>query len=166
MSVNDYGFELMSALAVNWQPLIDAQLFGAENLLSDVLASLNSSELAQRRFREIARISGLVFQGFPGAPKSAKQVQASSGLFFEVFRKYDPSNLLLQQAEQEVLQQELDIERLAQVLARMRSAQRDVVILERPSPMCLPLMVERLREELSTEALAQRLARLIDQDCL
>ena len=44
--------------------------------MHDVLASLNARELAQRRFREIARVSGLVFQGYPGAHKSARQLQA------------------------------------------------------------------------------------------
>ena len=85
-------------------------LFDAAELLHDVLASLNSSELAQRRFREIARVAGLVFTGYPGAPKSTRQLQASSSsLFYEVFRKYDPGNRLLGQAEAEVLAQELDI---------------------------------------------------------
>jgi ATP-dependent Lhr-like helicase len=85
-----------------------------------VLASLNSSELARRRFREIARVSGLISQGFPGQPKSTRQLQASSGLFYEVFRKYDEGNMLLDQAENEVLSQELDIRRLKEVLRRMR----------------------------------------------
>ena len=77
-----------------------------------MLASLNSSELARRRFREIARVAGLISQGFPGQPKSTRQLQASSSLFYEVFRKYDDGNMLLSQAESEVLSQELDIRRL------------------------------------------------------
>ena len=84
-----------------------------------MLHSLNSGELAQRRFREIARVAGLVFTGYPGAPKSTKQLQASSSLFFEVFRKYDAGNLLLTQAQTEVLSQELDIDRLRATLQRM-----------------------------------------------
>ena len=77
-----------------------------------MLASLNASELARRRFREIARVSGLIFQGYPGEKRSNKQLQASSSLFFEVFQKYDPANRLLAQAEQELLAQELEIGRL------------------------------------------------------
>jgi ATP-dependent Lhr-like helicase len=88
-------------------------------LLHEVLASLNAGELAQRRFREIARVSGLIFQGYPGEKRSSKQLQASSSLFWEVFRKYDPANRLLQQAEQELLAQELEIGRLRASLARM-----------------------------------------------
>jgi ATP-dependent helicase Lhr and Lhr-like helicase len=96
-------------------------------LLEDVLASLNASELAARRFREIARVSGLVFQGYPGAPKSTRQLQASSGLFYEVFRKYDAGNRLLAQAEREVLEAELDIARLRESLARMRGQERSSI---------------------------------------
>jgi ATP-dependent helicase Lhr and Lhr-like helicase len=161
LSVNDYGFELLSATAFDVSRLQDQSLFSSKDLLADVLASLNSSELAQRRFREIARISGLIFTGFPGAAKSNKQVQASSGLFFEVFKKYDEQNLLLVQAQQEVLSQELDIAQLQASLQTMQSRRLEWVHLSHPSPFCLPLMVERLREKLSNEKLADRLDRIL-----
>ncbi|HEX6721173.1 MAG TPA: ligase-associated DNA damage response DEXH box helicase, partial [Burkholderiaceae bacterium] len=161
MSVNDYGFELLAARELDVQPLLDRQVFDDAELLHDVLASLNSSELAQRRFREIARVSGLVFTGYPGAPKSTKQLQASSSLFYEVFRKYDPDNKLLGQAEAEVLAQELDLRRLRASLKRMRAQAIEAVTLRAPSPFALALMVERFREQLSTEKLADRLARLL-----
>ena len=139
----------------------DRSVFGTGNLLHDVLASLNSTELAQRRFREIARVAGLVFSGYPGQPKSAKQLQASSGLFFEVFRKYDKGNLLLGQAESEVLSQELEISRLATTLTRMLEKELWLADLKHPSPMSLPLMVERFREKLTTEQLSTRLDRIL-----
>lgn len=161
LSVNDHGFELLSAEPVDLAALLDGRLFAAEHLLDDVLASLNSSELAQRRFREIARVSGLVFSGYPGAPKSMRQLQASSGLFYEVFRKYDAGNLLLTQAQAEVLSQELDIERLSATLQRLAQRRLDFVELKAPSPFSLPLMVERLREKLSNEKLADRLERIV-----
>ncbi len=161
MSVNDYGFELVSAEEFDLAPVSARKVFTTAKLLGDVLASLNSSELAQRRFREIARVAGLVFTGYPGQPKSARQLQASSGLFFEVFRKYDKGNLLLGQAEQEVLSQELDIGRLQAALKSMGKKKLDMVELAHPSPMSLPLMVERFREKLSTEQLSTRLDRII-----
>ena len=129
--------------------------------MADVLASLNQGELAQRRFREIARVAGLVFSGYPGAPKSTRQLQASSSLFYEVFRKYDPGNRLLGQADAEVLAQELDLRRLSASLARIRDQRVDAVVLRAPSPFALALMVERFREQLSTEKLADRLARIV-----
>jgi ATP-dependent helicase Lhr and Lhr-like helicase len=161
MSVNDYGFELVSAEPFDLAPVEDRAVFSTDNLLQDVLASLNSTELAQRRFREIARVAGLVFSGYPGQPKSARQLQASSSLFFEVFRKYDQGNLLLGQAENEVLSQELEISRLRSTLTRMLRKTLQLVHLKHPSPMSLPLMVERFREQLTTEQLSSRLDRII-----
>lgn len=161
LSVNDYGLELLSSEPADLARLLDRSLFTTDDLLAHVMDSLNAGEMAQRRFREIARIAGLVFSGYPGAPNSLRQLQASSGLFFEVFRKYDPGNLLLGQAEREVLSQELDIGRLRTALQDMATHKLHCVALERPSPMSLPLMVERLRERLSTEQLSARLDRLL-----
>jgi ATP-dependent helicase Lhr and Lhr-like helicase len=163
MSVNDYGFELLSANPIDWSLLIDKTILSSDNLLEDTLLSLNASELAKRRFREIARISGLVFQGFPGAPRSMKQLQASSSLFFEVFRKHDANNLLLSQAEREVLEQELELRRLDQTLSSMRARTLVLKDVERPTPFAFPLMVERFRETVSTERLPDRIARMVAQ---
>ena len=135
----------------------------AAMLLDEVLASLNASELAQRRFREIARVSGLVFQGYPGEKRSNKQLQASSSLFYEVFRKYDPGNQLLLQARTELLAEELDIARLQDSLTRMAGQQLVIKTVARPTPFSFPLMVERLREKLSNESMADRIARMVQQ---
>jgi ATP-dependent Lhr-like helicase len=164
ISVNDYGFELLAAEPLDLAGL-DAPgggaLLAGEDLLHDVLGSLNARELAQRRFREIARIAGLVFTGYPGAPKALRQIQASSSLFYEVFRKYDAGNRLLAQSETEVLGQELEIARMAATLERLRGKQLERVELKVPSPFALPLMVERFREQLSNEKLAERLDRIL-----
>jgi ATP-dependent Lhr-like helicase len=165
MAVNDYGFELLSAEPVDWSKELSALINGAQAamLLDEVLASLNASELAQRRFREIARISGLVSQGYPGEKRSNKQLQASSSLFYEVFRKYDAGNLLLAQAKTELLAQELDITRLQQSLAHMATQTLVIKPLKQPTPFSFPLMVERLREKLSNESMADRIARMVQQ---
>jgi ATP-dependent Lhr-like helicase len=161
ISVNDYGFELVSVEEVDLEPVTSKAVFSTEHLLHDVLASLNSTELAQRRFREIARVAGLIFTGYPGQAKSTKQLQASSGLFFEVFRKYDPANMLLTQAQKEVLSQELEITRLTATLDKIAARELDLVEIRHPSPMSLPLMVERFREQLTTEQLSVRLDRIL-----
>ncbi|MDB5744455.1 MAG: ligase-associated damage response box helicase [Polaromonas sp.] len=178
IAVNDYGFELLSATDVDWPALlpdvlkpghdVPAQAALADRdertaLLHEVLASLNASELAQRRFREIARVSGLIFQGYPGEKRSNKQLQASSSLFYEVFKKYDPANRLLLQAEQELLSQELEIGRLQNSLARMNGQRLQLQVLARPTPFSFPLMVERFREQLSNESVADRIARMVAQ---
>jgi ATP-dependent Lhr-like helicase len=161
LSVNDLGLEIVGARPVALERADTKRLFSTRDLLPDVLASLNSGELAQRRFREIARVAGLVFGGYPGAPKSMRQLQASSALFFEVFRKYDAGNRLLAQADAEVLAQELDLQHLKTTLDHLDRLDMDLIDLRAPSPLCLPLMVERLREQLSTEKLDARLARLL-----
>lgn len=163
ISMNDYGFELLSAIPIDVSAAVRMDLLAEDNLLEDVLQSLNSGELAQRRFREIARVSGLVFSGYPGAPRSTRQLQASSSLFYEVFRKYDAGNALLAQAEREVLSQELDLQRLRATLRAMRAKSLRLVELQRPSPFSFPLLVERLREKLSTEKLGDRVARLLKE---
>jgi ATP-dependent Lhr-like helicase len=164
ISVNDHGFELLAAReppAEAWAALVDGSVFATGGLLEDVLASLNSGELAQRRFREIARVAGLVSNGYPGSPRSQKQLQASSSLFFDVFRKYDPGNRLLAQAEREVLSQELELQRLEAALRCLGAQRLQWAELRAPSPFALPLMVERFRERLSTEQLKDRLDRLV-----
>jgi ATP-dependent Lhr-like helicase len=163
IAVNDYGFELMTVADIPWTAAFrpDRGLLAEEGLLEDTLASLNAGELAARRFREIARVSGLIFQGFPGQPKSTRQLQASSGLIYEVFRKYDAGNLLLGQADREVLEQELDLGRLRAALARMRGQKKLLRALSRPTPFSFPLLVERLREQLTTEKLADRIERMV-----
>lgn len=171
IAVNDYGLELLSAKPLDWPALLPHLIGeathstvgeGLEGGLEDeVLASLNATEMARRRFREIARIAGLIFQSHPGEQRSSRQLQASSSLYYDVFAQYDPDNLLLAQARAELLVQELDMARLAQTLQRMKGQQLSVHTLERPTPFALPLMVERFRERLSTESLGDRLERMV-----
>lgn len=161
LSVNDYGFEMLCAPPLDVPALLTPALFSTEQLAQDLTESLNAGQLAQRRFREIARIAGLVFQGYPGAKKSAKQVQASSGLFFDVFQQYDPHNQLLEQARSEVLRHELDFEQLTTTLDRVSLLPLMLKTIERPTPFAFPLMVQRLRERLSSEKLSDRVARMV-----
>lgn len=164
IAVTDYGFELLSATDIDWPALLPDLLRAPSDdtaLLHEILQSLNASELAQRRFREIARVSGLIFQSHPGERRSSRQLQASSSLFWEVFRKYDPGNRLLAQAEAELLAQELEIGRLRQALHRMARQTLVLKALARATPFAFPLMVERLREKLSNESVADRIARML-----
>jgi ATP-dependent Lhr-like helicase len=181
IAVNDYGLELLAPQELDWPALlgreqsreqmpeqIQAQwpgaqvgLFSTGHLLEDVLASLNAAELSQRRFREIARISGLVFQGYPGQPKSARQLQASSSLFFAVFSQHDAGNLLLTQAQREVLEQELELGRLRATLLELQARSVHFHAIKRATPFGFALMVERFREKLSTEKLSDRVARMV-----
>lgn len=162
LAFNDYGFELLSAEPVDdIEAFLTDRLFSTENLIDDVLASLNAGEMAKRQFREIARISGLISTRYPGGQKTARQLQASSSLMYDVLQNYDPDNLLLVQAQREVLQRQLESTRLHQALLRL---QRSAIVLKptkRPTPFAFPLLVERLRQTLSSETLEDRVRKML-----
>jgi ATP-dependent helicase Lhr and Lhr-like helicase len=160
---NDYGFELLSPEPAPIEEALETGLFSSAHLLHDITQSLNAAELARRQFREIARVAGLVFQGFPGQSKSMKQVQASSGLLYDVFAKYDPDNLLLRQAEREVLERQLEASRIGTTLRRLESSTVRLIDVERPTPLAFPLLVDRSRARLSTERLSDRVRRMTAQ---
>lgn len=163
LSVNDYGLELLSSARLDALSEVDwRELLSPDRLLDDVLAALNASELARRQFRDIARISGLVFQGYPGRSKTDRQLQASTGLLYDTLQRYDPEHRLLDQARREVLEEQLDIRRLRQVLERAAEQQLRVMSLERFSPLGFPLWVERQRSRLSTEDWRQRVQRMLE----
>jgi ATP-dependent helicase Lhr and Lhr-like helicase len=105
-------------------------------------------------------VAGLIFQGFPGAPRSTKQLQVSSALLFEVFQNHDPDNQLLAQARDESLRQELDLDRIRTALTRMHTLPHIITAPARFTPFSFPLMAERLRDTVSTESLSQRLQKL------
>ena len=160
LAFTDYGFELVSRSRFELLPLLKAGLLSTENLLPDMLASLNAAELSKRQFREIARVAGLVFQGYPGQPKTNRQVQATSGLIWEVFARWDPANPLLGQAEREVLERQLEFSRLAAALRRMAATPVLLRQTHKPSPFAFPIMVGRFREKLTSEKLADRVRRM------
>ena len=161
LAANDYGLELLSAEPAPLDQAIEAGLLSPEHLLHDIPASLNAAELARRQFREIARIAGLVFQGYPGAAKAAKQVQASSELIYDVFARYDPDNLLLFQAHREVMERQLEQSRLAGALQRIGAGRLSVVEVERPTPLAFGLLVDRAREQVTSEKIADRIRRMV-----
>ena len=160
---NDYGFEMLCPEDFPFERHLTRELFTRENLAADALDSVNSAELARLQFREIARVSGLVFQGYPGARTRAagKHLQASSGLIFDVLREFDPEHLLLAQARREVLDNQFEQGRLAAALDRIANSRIRIVRLEKPSPLALPLIIERLNAQtMSSEDVETRLARM------
>lgn len=164
LSFNDYGFELLAPDAV---PVDAGQLrdwLCPEGLAEDLVEALNVSEIARRRFRDIARVAGLVFQGYPGSGKSARQLQASSGLIFDVLVKYDADNRLVSQARREVLAQQLETTRLARTLADIQGRNVILVNTERMTPLAFPLWAERLQSQIiSSEDWRTRVMRAADR---
>ena len=160
MSSNDWGFELLSPEEAPLELALANGLLSPDNLVDDIPASLNAAEMAKRQFREIARVAGLVFPGFPRAGKTARQLQASSGLFYDVFQRYEPDNLLLAQAHREVLERQLERSRLGFTLQRLSTS---TVLLKDPrrfSPLSFPLLVDRTRNKVSSEKLIDRIRRM------
>jgi ATP-dependent Lhr-like helicase len=163
IAMNDYGFELLSDQPI---PVDDSnvyELFSSENLIEDIQRSVNSTEMAKRKFRDIAVIGGLIFQGFPGEYKKARHLQASAGLLFNVFNEYDADNVLIRQAYQEVFDQQMQEARLREMLHRVQGSRIVLTFPERLTPFCFPIKVDSLRETLTSEKLADRVRRMQEQ---
>lgn len=160
LSVNDYGFELLSPDPAPLENALAEGLFSETRLVEDILASINAAELAKRQFREIARIAGLTPEGVGRGRKSARQLLVSSSLLYNVFERYEPSNRLFLQATREVLENQLEESRLRSTLSALRSKDLLFAELPSPSPLAYPLFVERLRQQLSSEKLSDRIRRM------
>jgi ATP-dependent Lhr-like helicase len=160
LAYNDYGFELLSDQEVNIDQVLDNNLFTTEFVHSDLQTSLNATEMARRKFRDIAVISGLVFTGMPGKPTKTKHLQSSSQLLFEVFKDYEPDNLLLQQAYIETFEHQLEEGRLLQAMERIASQEIVWKQCKKPTPFSFPIITDRLREKLSSESLAEQIKKM------
>lgn len=158
---NDYGFELLSDEPLDVDELNNLNLFTTEGLMDDLQSGVNAAEMAKRRFRDIAVIAGLSFQGFPGKRQGVKHLQSHSGLLFEVFRDFDPDNLLLRQAYDELLDQQMEWNRLRIVLERMHQKTLLIRRVAHPTPFAFPLVVDRLRDRMSSEQLEDRIRKMM-----
>ncbi len=161
ISMNDYGFELLSDQGIAIEEALELDLFSEENLYQDINESLNMTEMAQRKFRDIATIAGLVFQGYPGKNIKARHLQASSGILYRAFKEYDASNLLLKQSMEEVMTLQLDQSRLMEAIRRINK--QKIVLKEtiKPSPFAFPILVDMLRREsLSSEDVTDRIIKM------
>ena len=160
IAMNDYGFELLSDQEIPIDDDIAQQLFSVENLSEDIAGSINTTEMARRKFRDIAGIAGLVFQGYPGKQVKARHLQANSGLFFNVFRDYEKDNLLLRQAYEEVYDFQLEIVRMRHAFERI--SQHNIIIRhpKQLTPFAFPIFAEVFREKFSNESLEDRMNKI------
>ena len=163
IAMNDYGFELLSDQPIPIDEAIETNVLGAENLYNDIQASINSTEMTRRKFRDIAAISGLVFKGYPGKPVKDRHLQSTSQLFFNVFHEYDAHNLLSRQAFEEVMDFQLEEARMRRALERIAGQKIVITRPEKPTPFAFPIMVDRLREKLTSEKLEDRIKRMAIQ---
>ena len=164
ISCNDYGFELLSDEPLILDDVVSLNLLSINDLMSDLQSGVNAAEMARRRFRDIAVIAGLAFQGFPGQHQGVKHLQSHSGLIFEVFREFDPENLLFRQAYDELIDQQMEWKRLKAVLDRLQNRVVKPSFPAHPTPFSFPLVVDRLREKLSSEQLEHRIKKMLAND--
>lgn len=164
ISMNDYGFELLSDQPIPLDDSNVSELFSADNLLNDIQKSINSAEMAKRKFRDIAVIGGLIFQGNPGEKIKAKHLQSSAALLFKVFEEYDPNNILLRQAYNEVMSQQMDEVRLRLALDRISKSKITLQFPIKLTPLSFPIIVDGLnRNSLSSEKIEDRIKKMQEQ---
>ena len=160
IAVNDYGLELLSDIPFEVDITVLSELLHTENLYADIMSSVNATDLAKRKFRDISIIAGMIFRGMPGKFKKDKHLQMGSGLLFNVFRDYEPDNLLYKQAYEETMTFQFEENRLREALTRMQS--QKIVFIE-PGPFSIfafPIVADRLRSQLSSEKAMDRLAKM------
>jgi ATP-dependent helicase Lhr and Lhr-like helicase len=163
IAMNDYGFELLSDQPIPIEEALDNNLFTPEHLVADLQRSLNATEIARRKFRDIAMIAGLVFSGFPGRPLKEKHLRGNSSLFFDVFHEHEPDHLLLRQAYDEAFDVQMELPRLREALERI---QRQQIVLKDPgrfTPLAFPIIVDRLRDRLTSEELEDRIRKMTER---
>lgn len=163
ISMNDYGFELLSDQEIPLEEALRRGLLRSDRLTEDIQHSVNLAEMAGRRFRDIAHIAGLLFTGYPGQQMKTRHIQASAHLFFSVFADLEHDNLLLQEAYDEVMTFQMEEQRLRSTLQRMQGQQLLMIDLRQFSPFCFPILTERFREQFSNEKLEDRVRKILKQ---
>lgn len=162
VTYNDYGFSLTARRGLFLSEESIRLNLTLDNLLEDLVACVNTAELARRQFREVARVAGLILQTLPGRPqRSQREVQSSSRLLFEVLERYDPGNLLLLQSQREILERQLEYSRLHEVLLDLQNRPIRLIETKNLTPMAFPLWADRLSATLSAGDAAERLEQML-----
>ena len=160
MAMNDYGFELFSDEAIPLDLEQLQQILSSENLMADIGQSINAAEMARRKFRDIAMISGMVLQNYYGKQRNNKSLQASAGLIFNVLEAHQPNHFLIAQAYTEVFNQQLEEPRLRAAFLRIQSSKIILKFATSFTPLSFPIKVDSLRHTLSSEDLDARIKKI------
>ena len=160
ISVNDYGFELLSDQEFDRNIFLENNLLTKEYLLDDLSKSVNISEMSRRKFREIAVISGLVFQGYPRRPVKTKHLQSGSQLFYDVFKEHEPENLLYLQAINETFDHGIESPRIQRSFEKIENLKIVWKDCKYPTPLSFPLITDRIRSKLSSESVEDRIRKM------
>ncbi|MBK7038204.1 MAG: ligase-associated DNA damage response DEXH box helicase [Bacteroidetes bacterium] len=161
VAMNDYGFELLCNEKIPIDINIIRKLFDLKEMESDLFNSVNATEMARRKFRDISIISGMVFQGYPGELKRTRHLQSSAQLIFDVLREYEPDNLLLKQAYDEILYDQMENARLRTAFLRIQKGEILIRYTQKFSPFAFPIVVDSLRDKLTSEKLSDRIKKMV-----
>ena len=158
---NDYGFSLTSRRGLSLDENLFREVLSPENLEQDLLSCLNTAEMSRRQFRMIARVAGLLVPDLPGKRRPTRDLQVSARLLFEVFTRYDPDNLLLEQSRREILEGQLELARLEKTLIEVSEKSFQCIETERLTPMSFPLWADRLSAYLPAGDAATQLEKML-----
>ena len=159
---NDYGFCLTTRRGLHLSEELVRLNLSIENLLEDVIACLNTAELARRQFHQVARVAGLILQQLPGRQqRGQRELQASSRLLFEVLERYDPDNLLLLQSQREILEKQLEFSRLRDSLLDLQQRPIRLIETEHLTPMAFPLWAEQFFATMPAGNAASQLEQML-----
>jgi ATP-dependent helicase Lhr and Lhr-like helicase len=156
MAATDWGFELAGREPLFTHEREWRQVLSPANLLEDLLACLNGTEMARRHFREIARVAGLV----AGGRRTNRQTQSSSGLIFDVLMEHDSGSMLLSQTRREVLEQQFEFGRLREAVEAIADKDIQVVDTARLSPLAFPIWAEQVQARLTTQGWLERITAM------
>lgn len=155
-----WGLEDMGAHFAHHRPSIQ-NLFDEDMLGDDLEAWLNETWLLKRTFRYCAVIAGLIERRHPGKEKTGRQVTVSADLIYDVLRSHEPDHILLEATRHDAAQGLLDIQRLGDMLKRIKGHIR-LKRLDQISPLAVPIMLEVGKESVGSAADEALLAEASD----
>jgi ATP-dependent Lhr-like helicase len=155
-SITDYGLSISSVVKIDETHISD--LF-TPSILGDELEDwMLEASMLKRSFREVAVVSGLIEQQYHSNKKSMRQVTFSTDLIYDTLREYDPDHILLKVTRDNAQRELLDIERTSSLLFRYHES-FIFNILEKPSPMSIPIVLNVRSEQITgagTQALLEQ----------
>ena len=156
-----WGLGDLSALIRTGRLSLD-ELFSEDMLGDDLEAWLDESALMKRTFRNCAIIAGLIERRHPGKEKTGRQITMSSDIIYDVLYQHEPDHILIEATRRDAARGLLDIERLGQMLSRIRHH-----IVHKPlsqiSPLAVPVMLDIGKEPIFGEARESAMADAADE---
>jgi ATP-dependent helicase Lhr and Lhr-like helicase len=147
LGLHPLGFVATDYATLIWglDPVTDpAPLFCAPDLRAGFETWLSGNAVMKRSFRGAATIAGLIERNLPQARKSGRQATFSSDILYDTLVKYDPTHLMLRITKSDAMRGLVDFGRIEDMLART-AGRVDHLVLDRVSPLALPLFLEQGR---------------------